>query len=463
MEKITFIILGLIVFYFVIGLYLIAFPEGMIRTRNALLRSLRALSEQEAHRSVTPQERMQSRIIGGIFIAGTIFILTQISWQWGTFSENTPTVPPITSAEGNSEEARLHQRVVEIVGPIARNHVGLVVATIAGDARDISGFGRVHLASDATPNGETIFEIGSLSKVFTGILLAESIQRADLSLTTPIASLLPNFANLSESQAASITLEHLVTHTSGLPRMPTPSFRFRPVTLWNAIVAGDSYQYYTERDLQKLVTKKTLRSTPGAEFEYSNAGFGLLGHIISQRYGQEYHALINTMIAAPLGMKDTGITLNQEQEKRFASGYRSCFCLGTRYLAQRSAHWNFPNCMAGAGGLRSNANDMLLFLAANMNRTISDVTPALQSSHKVLFTKDATQIGMAWFHKPLPGTGESIIWHNGETGGFASFLGFTANGRVGVCVLSNSARSVDHIGETLLEMLISTHLQPTER
>lgn len=456
MDKAALIVVGMVLFYLVIGFSLLAFPDAVSRARNALLYSIRAISKQQAHRPVSAKERTQSRVVGIIFVVGSLFILFQIPWQIGKLPENTPSV-----GEGMAKDASdtaLHQLVTEIVSPFAPKHTGLIVVTIADNASDITGFGRVSLDSNEVPDSKTLFELGSLSKVFTGIALAESVNRAEVSLQATIASLLPQVPEISSSEAASITLEQLVTHTSGLPRMPARAFRF--AQLWNAVVAGDSYHDYTENELLTLVAKKSLKSAPGQEFRYSNTGFALLGYILSQRYEREYQALIKTMIADPLGMTDTGVTLNSDQESRFAPGYRSYLRIGPYYFAQRAAHWNFPDCMAGAGGLRSTAHDMFEFLAANMGRTTSSITPALRKSHDILYTKDDTQIGMAWFHNPLPISGEVMIWHNGGTGGFSSFLGFSANGRFGVCVLSNSTRSVDPIGETLLEALVSAHPQP---
>jgi CubicO group peptidase (beta-lactamase class C family) len=177
--------------------------------------------------------------------------------------------------------------------------------------------------------------------------------------------------------------------------------------------------------------------------------------ILSEQSGEDYHHLIQARIAKPLGLQDSGVTLDEEQQSRLATGYRSYLHLGPYYLAQQAASWNFPNCLAAAGGLRSTASDMLVFLKANMGQLSSDLTPVLQQSHQPLFATEEIQIGMGWFHDTLPTSDEPIIWHNGGTGGYRSFIGFTANGRFGVCVLSNSTRSVDTIGYTLLENLIA--------
>ena len=456
MDKTATIIWAVLLFYLALGFLLAVFPDQSNVARNTIFRSVGMMSQQQAHRVLSPPERLKSRIFGIIFVIGSLFVLTQITWQWGKWPETSSPASAISAykTEKHANDADLHQMVSRLVTPITRQHVGLVVATIADDAYDITGFGRIDLDSDSVPDGETIFEIGSLSKVFTGISLAESIHRADLSLQTDVSSLLPELIDLPLSRIAPVTLEQLVTHTSGLPRMPAQAFG--PSVIWKTIIAGDSYQHYRENDLLTLMTKKNSSVIQEEEFHYSNAGFGLLGHILSQRYGMNYDALIQSMIARPLDMKDTGIALDSERRMRFASGYRNYVRLGRYYLAQRAVYWNFPNCLAGAGGLRSTANDMLAFLEANMGRKKSEITPALNLSHRILFSRNADRIGMAWFHKTLPLSAESIIFHNGGTGGFSSFLGFSANGRFGICILSNSTKSVDYIGEKILESLALT-------
>jgi CubicO group peptidase (beta-lactamase class C family) len=290
--------------------------------------------------------------------------------------------------------------------------------------------------------------------VFTGIVLAAQVHNNKLTLQTPLASLLPALGAFPDSRVQRITLEQLATHTAGLPRMPSGAFR--PVNIWKTIIASDSYRAYTEQDVLAVIPRKTSPEPSDLRFRYSNAGFGLLGMILSEESGMTYHDLIQTTIANPLGLKDTGVMLDEEQHARVAAGYRSYLHLGSFYLAQRSALWDFPNCMAGAGGIRSSAADMLVFLNALLGRTRTELTPVFQESQNLLFTNKEMQIGMGWVHATLPASGEAIIWHNGGTGGYSSFLGLTANKRFGVCVLSNSARSVDDIGYRILDALITS-------
>ena len=188
-----------------------------------------------------------------------------------------------------------------------------------------------------------------------------------------------------------------------------PAGTFRLANIWKMIVAGDSYQHYTEKDLLTTIRKQKAREGSDAHFRYSNAGFGVLGLILSKLREMEYDEMLKTAIAEPLGLKDTAVLLNEEQRSRLATGYRSYARLGAYYLAQRADTWNFPNCVAGAGGIRSSARDMLVFLQANMGQIRSELGPALQQSHKPLFNDEDVQIGMGWFHKKLSISNEAII------------------------------------------------------
>ena len=170
----------------------------------------------------------------------------------------------------------------------------------------------------------------------------------------------------------------------------------------------------------------------------------------------DYHHLVKTVIADPLGLKDTGVFLNNHQQSRMARGYRTFFHIGRFFLAQTAENWNFPDCIAGAGGLRSTGNDMLKFLSANMGFIKTDLYPALAHSHTTIFSNKTSEVGMGWHHKPLKPSNEIMIsWHNGKTGGFSNFLGFTRDRRLGVIILSNSTRDVDGLGHKILNAFLA--------
>jgi CubicO group peptidase (beta-lactamase class C family) len=331
----------------------------------------------------------------------------------------------------------------------------MVIGTVVDGIQDLSGFGRVNLDSDIPPDGETIFEIGSISKVFTGILLADHIIKHQLTLQTPMISLIPSIPASKGSLTEQITVAHLVTHTSGLKRMPGNIFT--PLNVWNFFTARDSYRQYTRADLIAAGTKRKFGyKKPGEKYAYSNVGFGLLGMGLADLNNSDYHHLVKTVIADPLGLKDTGVFLNNHQQSRMAKGYRTFLHIGRLFLAQTAENWNFPECIAGAGGLRSTGNDMLKFLSANMGFIKTDLYPALAHSQTTIFSNKTVEVGMGWHHNPLKPSNEIMItWHNGKTGGFSNFLGFTRDRRLGVIILSNSTRDVDSLGHKILNAFLA--------
>jgi D-alanyl-D-alanine-carboxypeptidase/D-alanyl-D-alanine-endopeptidase len=165
---------------------------------------------------------------------------------------------------------------------------------------------------------------------------------------------------------------------------------------------------------------------------------GLLGHLLARRAGTDYESLIGSRITRPLSMPDTGITLSSSMKQRMATSH-------TAMLAP-VANWDLPT-LAGAGALRSSANDMLTFLEAFLGYKESPLAPAMKAMLEVRRPAGQTKIGLGWLiYSP---DGREIAWHNGGTGGFRSFVGYDPTGRIGVVVLSN-AGGVDDIGFHLL-------------
>ena len=451
MHTSTLLIYCLLIFFLVYGLLMVVAPEKVDQAVKEVYRLVRLLPRKTATKPIRQKDLLPNRIVGGVYLAVCILVLLNMRFQVGrTSGETTPVWTDASTPEG-SLDSELHRKVREIVQPAMSRHVGLAVATIVNDQRDISGFGRMDLTSEQAPDGGTVFEIGSISKVFTGILLAEMIGRGHLTPDTSLKLLLTSDVEESDPRVGHITLEHLATHTSGLPRMPVHALSLS--RMWRFVIAADSYRDYTDEDILETISKKRLRHAPGERYAYSNVGFAALGLALSRQTEADFHHLVESVIAQPLGLKDTGAYLNRSQQARLATGYRYYCHAGSFYLAQFAEPWEFPSSMAAAGGLRSTANDMSIFLASNMGRRESTVTPFLRESHSVLLEKDGTRIGMGWRHSILPKSEKTYIWHNGGTGGYASFLGFTVDGRIGVVILSNSTRKVDYLGLEILETL----------
>jgi CubicO group peptidase (beta-lactamase class C family) len=324
-----------------------------------------------------------------------------------------------------------------LVDRIDRDHqsVGIVVGVIDSSGRRIVSYGSLDKGDKRPLDGDTMFEIGSITKVFTSLLLADMVQRGEVALTDPVAKYLPPTVKMPERNGRQITLADLATHTSGLPRLPS---NLKPKD------PANPYADYTVDQLYQFLSGYTLTRDIGSQYEYSNLGGGLLGHVLARRAGMDYETLVRTRICDPLGMKSTGIALSADEKARFAAGHNQSL--------DTVAYWDLPT-LAGAGALRSDANDMLTFVAANLGYVKSPLAPAMTA---MLATRRPTgmpglEIGLGWHI--LTKDGYEIVWHNGGTGGFRTFIGFDLKNRRGVVALSNTSTTagVDDIGRHLLD------------
>jgi D-alanyl-D-alanine-carboxypeptidase/D-alanyl-D-alanine-endopeptidase len=327
----------------------------------------------------------------------------------------------------------------------ARQSVGIVVGVIEPKGRRIVSYGNLEKGDSRPLNGDTVFEIGSITKVFTSLLLADMVEHGEVSLTDPVAKYLPDGVKMPEGGGRAITLQDLSTHTSGLPRLPTP---FKPRD------PANPYADYSVEQLYQFLSSYKLTREVGSKFEYSNLGGGLLGHALARRAGVNYETLVKSRVCGPLGMSSTGITLSPEMKARLAAGHNG--------KLETVSNWDLPT-LAGAGALRSTANDMLAFLAANLGYTKTPLAPAMAAMLKVRRPTGAPglEIGLGWLVRTR-GANE-VVWHNGGTGGYRSFAGFDPKARVGVVVLSNTetAAGVDDIGMHLIDAGSSlTHPAP---
>jgi D-alanyl-D-alanine-carboxypeptidase/D-alanyl-D-alanine-endopeptidase len=307
--------------------------------------------------------------------------------------------------------------------------VGIVVGVIDPAGRRVVAYGSLARGDPRTLGGDTIFEIGSATKVFTSLALADMVSHKDVALDDPAAKYLPESVKMPDRSGKSITLLHLATHSSGLPRLPS---NFKPKD------PGNPYADYSVDDLYRFLSSYTLPRDPGSKVEYSNLGAGLLGHVLSCRAGTSYESLIRSRVTEPLGMMDTGITLSSSMKQRMATGHDA--------MLAPVANWDFP-VLAGAGALRSSANDMLTLLQAFLGFKETPLAPAMKAMLEVRRPAGQTKIGLGWLiYSP---DGREIAWHNGGTGGFRSFVGYDPNDRIGVVVISNAC-GVDDIGFHLL-------------
>lgn len=369
----------------------------------------------------------------------------------------------------------MKQAVDEAVEPLleARSGIGLAVGIVHGGERRVFSYGTLGRTRAEPVDGRTIFEIGSVTKSFTAVLLALTVEQDLMRCDDPVCNLLPELANLPRT----ITPLRLATHTSGLPRLPFQFF----IRSWIKS-PSNPYAGYTTTDLLAYLacygSQFDGEAAKDGSFRYSNLGFGLLGYILARKLDMPYEEAVTNQICDPLDMRDTRVTLAAGQRERLALPHGS--------WGGSTSQWDMA-ALAGAGALRSTAHDMLTFIAANLGRGPARLVRALSSCHEMRSEladaqrrdrgaigkwlksrmlgniPDPYGAGAGWhLSRPEPGS-DTVHWHNGDTGGYRAFAGFVKARDVGVVLLSNRgpgtfdllsrAPSVTEVGLTLLERL----------
>jgi serine-type D-Ala-D-Ala carboxypeptidase/endopeptidase len=339
---------------------------------------------------------------------------------------------PNSSSLSDSEIGQILADRIEVM----RRSVGIVVGVVDANGRRVVAHGRLNQDDPRPLDGNTIFEIGSITKVFTSLLLADMVLRREVSLDDPVAKYLPSDVKVPERPGRQIKLVDLATHTSGLPRLPS-NLAFR--------TPSNPYADYSEAQLYEFLSSYKLTRDIGARYEYSNLGGGLLGLALSRRAGMDYGPLVRERICEPLGMNHTRSQLTSEMQWRRAAGHDRTM--------RPTANWDFGAATAGAGELRSDANDMLTFLEANLGSLETPLAPAMEAMLGVRRHTGVKGLDVALGWHVLTKNGREIVWHNGGTGGYRSFMGFDPAARTGVVALSNSFtwEGVDDIGRHLLD------------
>ena len=315
---------------------------------------------------------------------------------------------PSRLPDPNEVKALLVQLVdVERVAP------GIVVGMIAADPEErwVVGYGRLSATDTRVPDGDAVFEIASVTKVFTGILLAQAVLNGEVELDDPISMYLPEGVTAPAYEGRSITLLDLATHYSGLPH-------------WNDALSPS----YTLDQMYTYLSEYRLTRAPGSNYEYSGFGFGILGNLLVRRAGEEnFEALLEDRITGPLGMNSTRIELTPDMRSRLAAPHSSYSVVSS----------NYAPTLAGSGAIRSTANDLLTFLAANMGITDTELRPALQLASTPQRQGEMwtlAYIGLGW---NLPESGNGIHYHGGGSFGYSSFLAWDSERKIGVVVLMN--------------------------
>ena len=319
---------------------------------------------------------------------------------------------------------------------------GVVIGVVQHGTRRILVYGPV--------KEDSIFEIGSISKTFTGLILAQMVEQKKVRLDQPLRELLPA-GTVPKPEGTEITLLDLATQHSGLPRMPD---NFHPAD------PNDPYADYHAANLYEFMGKHGVAKPESTSFNYSNLGFGLLGQALANQAKEAYPELLKTEITGPLRLSDTVVKLSPGQEKRFAEGHDA-----QRHVAHA---WDL-DAFAGAGAIRSTASDMLTYLEAQLypnkiqyaggaegaESPASTLSSAIQMSHEPRSDAMAgLKVALAWLYVPASGG----YWHNGATGGYSSFALFNPKEDYALVVLFNTTITqngtlADNLGEHVAERL----------
>lgn len=346
-----------------------------------------------------------------------------------------------SAAAGDKIEKKLRDELQEHGFP------SLSVGVVRGDELVYSkAVGIVDRAGkrDATP--ETLYRIGSISKVFTATLLAFLRDQEIVRLDDPVAKYLPDDAKLPTDPrgAPAITLRNLVTHTSGLPRQPV---NLKPKD-------NDPYGGYSDELLVEGLKKTKLAFPTGADCVYSNLGVGLLGYALERAANDPYEKLLQKHIFGPLGMKHSAVRLSDELKAGFAVGYEE------KDAQKVAVDWDL-GVLAPAGGIASNVPDLAKFLSLQLKAGQADLKPIRGSTLTELHTpqrvlKDwRVGVGLGWHITHDAKLGD-IVWHNGGMAGYHSYMAFVKDKNIGVIVLTNRGISVDELGHWLLSEAIAT-------
>jgi len=343
-----------------------------------------------------------------------------------------------TSTVPGSDE-QLRKAVEESTAPYRskRPFAALSVGIIQNGQRQTFGFGHTGEGDTSRPtDGRTLFEVGSITKVFTSLSLAVMVDRGQVKLDDPISKLLPDW-KLSDD-AGRITLHELSTHTSGLPRLPIGMFFD---AIWNR---GNPYVAFDDKRPEHSLSAWKAPET--RSFLYSNLGAGLLGTALRHKAGVDsYEALLQTTITGPLKMADTTVTLSDDQKSRYARG------MSTK--GEPLASWDFVS-LAGAGAIRSTADDLLTFLEHQITPESSPLPEAIKLTQTTRTKTKNGEIGLGWL--VIGKDGRTGFFHNGATGGYTAFLAFEPATKNGVVLLSNTAdafardNSLDKLGFDIL-------------
>ncbi|HKI06936.1 MAG TPA: serine hydrolase domain-containing protein [Nitrososphaeraceae archaeon] len=307
----------------------------------------------------------------------------------------------------------------------------IVIGIISPNGTQVYSYGNISKENSTNVSGDSIFDIGSITKTFTTTLLVDMVKRGLINLDDPIEKYLPDNVKVPAYNGKMITIENLATHSSGLPAFPSG---------WNR------NQSYTNEQVYNFLSNITLQREPGVFANYSDFGMGLLGHVLATKSGISYENLVKDRILNVLGMDSTGIAMNSTGvtypdilKSRLAKGHIGGEEVTLEFI---------PEALRPAGALYSTANDLMKYLSANLGLIKTKINDIIEETHLIrseyqqppatkataeLFSSNkslsASYVGLGWFIDT--NLGAEVIQHSGAIDGYNSFIGFNPDKQVG--------------------------------
>jgi serine-type D-Ala-D-Ala carboxypeptidase/endopeptidase len=347
---------------------------------------------------------------------------------------------PVKPAGDTDPDGPHRARIAAHVKPLIDAELvgSVVVGIIDGGKREIYGFGSG--PGGKPPNGATLFELGSITKVYTGLLLADSVQRREVALDTPIAELLPTGVTAPTRDKLVITLRHLALHSSGLPPYP-PSLRAE---------ADNPFAHYPEDQLYQDLVQTQLIAPPGSRIVHSDYGYGVLAHELGRKIGGGFVGALQTRVLTPLKLDDTMFAVPKSAQPRLA--------IGTNDDLAPVKGWTYDS-LTGTGGLISSVRDQLALIEAELDADAGSrapLRPAMKLTQEAQLERVGDNAGLGW---QIDSAGR--YWHVGETGGYHAFVGFDPKTRRGVVVLASTNSSlIESLPIALYGMLANEDVKP---
>jgi serine-type D-Ala-D-Ala carboxypeptidase/endopeptidase len=308
----------------------------------------------------------------------------------------------------------------------------IVVGIVSPNGTQVSGYGNISKDNPTPVNGNTVFDIASISKTFVATVLADLVNQGVVKLSDPLDMYLPSNVSVPSYNGHKITLGDLATHSSGLAYQP-------PGWIKN--------KNYTTQQVYEFLSNSTLEDEPGTVAKYSNLGMGMVGHALSLKTGLSLDELIKKKILNVLGMNSTGIAMNATGIS-ISENIKPIFAVG--HIAGNESKLMFlPEAVQGAGAIYSTVNDLLKYVSANLGLIDTKINAAMDETHSIRYPfyelqvpfKDPSgnesipyaYIGLSWFSTTDLGT--QVVWHNGGIDGYSSFVGFNPSKQIGLVIL----------------------------